>query len=62
MDDAWPRSLFAAKVADMPDGMIGRLAQSAVLYRTGCLKEIEDAFYRKLGAFHRQHWLDKQAA
>lgn len=62
MDDAWPRSLFAAKVADLPDGMIGRLARGVALYHTGCLKELEGAFYEKLSALHRQHSLDKRAA
>jgi hypothetical protein len=62
MDDAWPRALFTQKIADMPDGMIGRLGRGVALYSTGCLSEMENAFYEKLRAFHDQHWLRKQAA
>jgi hypothetical protein len=62
VDDAWPRSLFTARVADMPEGMIGRLARGAALHPTGCLSEIENAFYEKLRAFHDRHWVRAQAA
>jgi hypothetical protein len=62
VDDAWPRSLFTARITDLPDGMLGRLARGVSLYSTGCLKEMEDAFYEKLRAFHDQHWMRKQAA
>jgi len=62
VDDMWPRSLFAARIADMPDGMIARLARGVALYETGCLREIENAFYKKLRAFHEEHWVRKQAA
>jgi len=62
MDDAWPHALFNQKISDMPDGMLARLARGVSLYSTGCLKEIEDAFYEKLRAFHGQHLARKQAA
>ncbi|HTT97874.1 MAG TPA: hypothetical protein VMF58_07470 [Rhizomicrobium sp.] len=62
MDDAWPRSLFTARMADMPDGMLARLLRGVALYDTGCLKQIEDAFYEKLRAFREQHWVRKRAA
>ncbi len=62
MDDAWPRSLFNARMTDMPDGMLGRILRGVVLYDTGCLHDIESAFYEKLRAFHDQHGLRKHAA
>ncbi len=62
MDDAWPRSFFTTRITDIPDGMIGRLMRGVTLYDTGCLNELEAAFYEKLRAFHAQHWVRKQAA
>jgi hypothetical protein len=62
VDDTWPHAFFGNRMSDMPDGMSGRLARGVALYSTGYLDEIENAFYAKLAAFHREHWRAKQAA
>jgi len=62
MDDAWPRSVFTARMTDMPGGMLSRIARGVAMYDTGCLKQIEDAFYEKMRAFREQHWVRKHAA
>jgi hypothetical protein len=62
MDDAWPRALFSQTMTDMPPGMLGRLARGVAHYSAGGLAGIENAFYAKLAAFHRQHGPVKEAA
>jgi hypothetical protein len=62
MDDAWPRALFTRAMTDVPPELLQRLARGVALYGTGCLGEIENAFYARLAAFRRQHHLARRAA
>jgi len=39
--------LFTKQMTDLPDTTIAALMRGVSLYRTGCLAEIEDAFYAK---------------
>jgi len=58
MDDAWADAFFTRTMSDVPQGMLGRLAGSVALQSTGCLAEIEDAFYAKLRALHAERMRD----
>jgi hypothetical protein len=53
LDDAWPRALFTQAMPDFPASTLQQLAGNAARYETGMLREIEDAFYARLAAFHR---------
>jgi hypothetical protein len=53
LDDSWPRAMFTQALPDFPAAMLQQLAQGAGAYATGLLRELEDAFYAKLAAFHR---------
>jgi len=62
MDDAWPKSLFTQSHNDIRVDRLKTLAQGVADYAGGALGGIEDTFYAKLAAFHREHWRAREAA
>ena len=59
-DDAWPSALFNQRFADVPWETLHGIAQSAAQYDAGVHGEMEAAYYAKLDAHWRAHWLPRQ--
>lgn len=59
MDDAWQQALFTNPPPDLPAEKLAAIVQNIAQYDDGRFETMEDLFFLKLEAFHRQHWLER---
>jgi hypothetical protein len=62
MDDAWQDAVFTNTPPDFSREKLAAVLQNIANYRDGRMEGMEEMFYMRLEAFHRERWLERRGS